>query len=218
MEEKTLYKDDIVREVESFLKAKFPAEIRIREDIDTVFFTAEDTQSIIAEDSRQKFLLQAILDQTNNRLFSSYRVTDFDCDGHVVNKKTKENFPFLPMGKLGQIMAQSGELLILTEHTNLVSDNGADDPDDILALVKSVQSIESSIVRLSGAAKFFLLPGYDIFMISSYKSERLTTSSCTIEVFIQGKIMTKMSLTYEVLNWDRFVKIYHMQLKGDEKK
>lgn len=200
MQKKMLTPEQFCQEVGDFLCTAIPKEKSPTESAEIIFFNETDVSQAIAEGPKQRFVTTAVFDTANERVFCSFTAKYCHCEDHF------PKYPMLPLGKLGQIMAQVGSLLILfTDEAN--EENGKKN----LALVKSVQSIESFAARIANKKKFFIIPEDRLLMVAEYQRGKITTRSAGISVFICGSLVATMDLTYELLAFDLFSRFYNRQ-------
>jgi len=193
-----------VIELEEFLGVGIPKD-KIPEDPDEViFFDENKIKTLMPEGDRQRFIKRAVLDRKNERIFSMFEVRFEHCEDHF------PEFPMLPMAKLGQVMAQVGSLLIMaSEDFSLIADNNG---KNSFPLVKSVQSIESFSVNINGKRKIFIVPNDRLLMVAEYPRGKITIKSTNISVYTTTHLIAAMSLTYEILNWPFFTRLYERQM------
>ena len=162
--------------------------------------------NFIAERPPQRYIERVAIDVKGSRVFATYTITDDNCDGHIHHPITEKKYPMMPMAIIGQMMAQGGSILAI---------NSIDEKSDFknpsslrVALVKNVQEIESRSVRVDHKLKIFLVPDDTVLIMAELKSARIATVSCNTTAYLQGKPITIMPLTYEVLSWDAFARLY----------
>jgi len=188
--------------IEDFLGVKVPTDKAPVNFSDLVFFNESNINALVPEGEKQRFINQAVFDKENERIFSVFNVKFEYCEDHF------PSYPMLPMAKLGQIMAQVGSLLIMSsEDFNLADNNGKNS----FPLVKSVQSIESFATIIHGKRKVFITPNDNLLIVAEYPRGKITTRSTNILVYVEATQIATMALTYEVLSWSLFIKLYEHQ-------
>lgn len=160
-----------------------------------------DIYDIVSEGPKQCFFERAILDDDHGRIFSSTTIPFDFCEDHF------PDYPMLPMAKLGQIMAQIGSILILS-----TDDNGnGKDHGKMMALAASVEAIKSFTPKVNGRRKPFIIPGDKLLLVVEFSGDKISTKSTLVSVYISGQLINTMALTYSVMPFELFKKIYERQ-------
>jgi len=198
--------------VAEFLDALMPSDFTHNFG-ETFFIDGNSIAGFVAERPPQRYIDRAVFDATNSRVFASYQITESDCDGHLINPENENRYPMMPMAKLAQAMAQVGSILAINSTGDIC--NFENPSFSKVALVKSVERVESCLAKIDHKVKFFLVPDDVILITADITSAKLTTVSCDTRTYIEGKTIALMPLTYEVLPWESFSRLYKRQYKRD---
>ncbi|NCN07705.1 hypothetical protein GW933_03345 [Candidatus Falkowbacteria bacterium] len=196
-------KDGFIDLLHDYLKVEIPESLSIPDSAtDLQLLSKAEIDGIIAEGPKQSFFNSAVLDDDHHRIFSNI-VIPFDfCEDHF------PGYPMLPMAKLGQIMAQIGSILILA--TNDSNGNGKDH-GKMVALASTVAFIKSFMPKINGHRKPFIVPNDNLLLVVEFSGDRVNTTSMLISVYVSGQLINAMDLTYRVMSFEIFQKIYNKQ-------
>ena len=193
-------REEFVTALSSYLKVDVPDSLVVEERSTLQLMNKDDIGGIIAEGSKQSFFGSAVLDDVNGRVFSNIIVPLSFCEDHF------PDYPMLPMAKLGQIMAQVGSILVLS-----VDDENSKDHGKMMALAASVEGIKSFTPKINGRRKPFIIPGDNLLLVAEFSGDKLSTKSTLVSVYVSGQLINTMALTYTVMPFDLFKKIYERQ-------
>ncbi len=193
-------KEKFLKLLSSVFGLEIPESLAISDSTELQIMDKSEIQSTIAEGPKQCFFESAILDDDHGRIFSNLIIPFDFCEDHF------PDYPMLPMAKLGQIMAQIGSILILS-----IDDGNAKDHGKMMALAASVEAIKSFTPKINGRRKPFIVPGDKLLLVVEFSGDKLSTKSTLVSVYVTGQLINTMSLTYSVMPFELFRKIYDRQ-------
>jgi 3-hydroxymyristoyl/3-hydroxydecanoyl-(acyl carrier protein) dehydratase len=159
------------------------------------FMSGDQIGDMLMEGPTQHFLSAAVVNSTLSMALASMDVPDAFCEDHF------PGYPMLPMAKLGQIMAQVGTILVLSENEN--GKHGK-----MLAITTGVEAIRSHTAKIDSKRKPFIIPGDRLLVVSRFTADRLNTKATLTQVFVGGQLINEMESTYTVIPWSLFTRMY----------
>lgn len=177
-----------------------PESLGVDEETSLHLLGSSEITEIVAEGPKQSFFTSAVLDEDHGRVFTNTIIPLEFCEDHF------PGYPMLPMAKLGQIMAQAGSILVLS-----VDDDNGKDHGKMMALAASVEGIKSFNPKINGRRKPFIVPGDNLLLVAEFAGDKINTKSTLVSVYVGGQLINTMSLTYSVMPFELFKKIYERQ-------
>jgi len=81
----------------------------------------------------------------------------------------------------------------------------------MVALASTVAFIKSFMPKINGHRKPFIVPNDNLLLVVEFSGDRVNTTSMLISVYVSGQLINAMDLTYRVMSFEIFQKIYNKQ-------